>query len=382
MSGIDIKKIKNKKQIKDEHSWTDRLMNLLNKDISFGNKTLNDKKKLNFYNDLSILLSSGIDLHSTLDLMCDEVSGKDEKDIYINVRNNVLNGASLSEAMERTEKFSIYEYYSLKIGEESGCLMDVLQDLVNYFTKKIEQKRKMSSAFSYPIIVLATAVLAVIFMMSFVVPMFEDVFKRFGNDLPYITKITIKISHLISTNISVIIVILVALFLSIQVLKKNEKFKKLQSLCLLHIPFIGEMIRKMYLARFCLAMSLLTGARTPLLNALGLVKQMIVFYPLQKSIAIIENDILHGKSLYESMAKFTIYDRRMISLVKVAEEVNQLDTVFNRLKIQYMDDVDYQTGTIGNVLEPLMIILIGIFVGVILVAMYLPMFKLSTTIAM
>ena len=79
------------------------------------------------------------------------------------------------------------------------------------------------------------------------------------------------------------------------------------------------------------------------------------------------------------MSKFPIYDKRMVSLVKVGEEVNQLDTVFNRLKTQYMDDVDYQTGIVGSILEPLMIILIGLFVGVILIAMYLPIFKLSTS---
>ena len=93
-----------------------------------------------------------------------------------------------------------------------------------------------------------------------------------------------------------------------------------------------------------------------------------------------EHDIMHGKTLHESMSKFSIYDRRMLSLVKVGEEVNQLDTVFNRLKTQYMDDVDYRTGMMGSILEPLMIILIGLFVGVILIAMYLPIFKLSTSI--
>ncbi len=380
MPGIEIKQIKKKQQKEEKTSWADSLMTLLNKDISFGSKKLNDKKKSNFYNDLHILLSSGIDLRSTLELMCEEVTKKEEKEIYENIKNKVLSGSGLSEALEQTGKFSAYEFYSIRIGEETGCLIDVLKDIGIYFTKKIEQKRKMTSAFAYPVFVLSAAVLAVMFMLTFVVPMFEDIFARFGNDLPYLTKMVINISNFISGNMVLLVLILLLIAFGIYYLRKNEKFRQMQSLWLLHIPFFGELSRKMYLARFCLAMALLTGAHTPLLHALGLVKKMITFYPLQKSIDTIEHDIMHGKTLHESMSKFSIYDRRMLSLVKVGEEVNQLDTVFNRLKTQYMDDVDYRTGMMGSILEPLMIILIGLFVGVILIAMYLPIFKLSTSI--
>jgi type IV pilus assembly protein PilC len=380
MSGIEIKKIKKKSQKEEKPSWAESLTAVLNKDISLGSKKLNDKKKANFYNDLYILLSSGIDLRSTLELMCEEVTKKDEKEIYESIKNKVLSGCGLSEALEQTGKFSAYEFYSIRIGEETGCLIDVLKDIGIYFTKKIEQKRKMTGAFAYPVFVLSAAVLAVVFMLTFVVPMFEDIFARFGNDLPYLTKVVINVSNFISNHVALLLTLLLLIAVGIYYLRKNEKFKQLQSAWLLHIPFFGELSRKMYLARFCLAMALLTGAHTPLLHALGLVKKMITFYPLQKSIDTMEHDIMHGKTLHESMSKFSIYDRRMLSLVKVGEEVNQLDTVFNRLKTQYMDDVDYRTGMMGSILEPLMIILIGLFVGVILIAMYLPIFKLSTSI--
>ncbi|MDR1678832.1 MAG: type II secretion system F family protein [Prevotellaceae bacterium] len=377
---ISIAQIKDRKQAGAKSQWTGKFAELLSKDISFGGKKMTDKKKVNFYNDLSILLSSGIDLRSTLDLMCEETNQKNEKEIYTGIREKVLSGASLSEAIWQTEKFSMYEYQSIKIGEETGCLSDVLQDLVGYYTKKIEQGRKMKSAFSYPLFVLGASVLAVIFMMTFVVPMFEDIFSRFGNDLPALTKAIINISHFISKHIMLIIIILTVLIIAFSLLKKQEKYRQTKAVAMLRIPFFGELIRKMYLARFCLSMSLLVNAHIPLLQALGLIKKMITFYPLQKSIAVIENDILHGKTLHESMSAFPIYDKRMISLVKVGEEVNQLGSIFNRLKTQYMDDVDYQTGMVGSILEPLMIVIIGLFVGIILIAMYLPIFKLSTSI--
>ncbi len=378
--GIQISQVKNKKQATSQSQWAEKLTALMTKDISFGSKKMTDKKKINFYNDLSVLLSSGIDLRTTLDLMCDEASKKDEKELYADIKEKVLGGMGLSEAIGQTGKFSMYEYQSVRIGEETGCLSEVLRDLVGYYAKKIEQGRKMKSAFSYPIFVLGASVLAVIFMMVFVVPMFEDIFTRFGNDLPALTKMIINVSEFMSRNILLIIIVIAAAIISLSLLKKLEKFRQMQAIMLLRIPFFGELSRKMYLARFCLSMSLLTNAHIPLLQALDLVKKMITFYPLQKSIAVIENDILHGKSLHESMAAFPIYDKRMVSLVKVGEEVNQLGTIFNRLKTQYMDDVDYQTSMVGGILEPLMIVVIGIFVGTILIAMYLPIFKLSTSI--
>lgn len=106
---------------------------------------------------------------------------------------------------------------------------------------------------------------------------------------------------------------------------------------------------------------------------------MIEFYPIKISLEVIEKDIMKGKSFHESLSQFNIYEKKMISLVKVGEEVNQLYSVFNRLKNQYMEEVDYQTSMISNILEPLMIIFVGIFVGFILVSMYLPIFKLSTS---
>jgi type IV pilus assembly protein PilC len=136
----------------------------------------------------------------------------------------------------------------------------------------------------------------------------------------------------------------------------------------------------MYLARFSLAMALLTSAHIPVLQSLGLIKKMIPFYPIQSSLETIEEDIMKGKPFHESLSKFKIYDRRMVSLIKVGEEVNQLDIVFNRLKNQYMEEVDYQTSMASGILEPLMIVFVGIFVGIILISMYLPIFELSTSI--
>lgn len=380
MATIDIKQLnKNTSSKKRKDNKSDLLKTLMTKEISFGSNELNDKKKSNFYNNLHVLLSSGIDLKSTLDLMCEDVTDKEEKETYTKIREYILTGSSLSDAITNTQKFSAYESYSIKIGEETGCLDIILKELVSYFAKKIEQKRKMKSAFSYPIFVFLISIIAVIFMMIFVVPMFQDVFARFGNDLPYMTQIVINISHGISNHIFEILIGIATLILLFILFQRNEKYEKIKSAVLLHIPFFGELLRKMYLARFSLAMSLLSSAHIPVLQSLGLIKKMIPFYPIKMSLDIVEEEIMKGKSLHESLKQFKIYDNRMVSLIKVGEEVNQLDKVFDRLKTQYMEDVDYQTNMASSIIEPLMIVIVGLFVGVILISMYLPIFKLSTS---
>ncbi|MEM9023679.1 MAG: type II secretion system F family protein, partial [Bacteroidota bacterium] len=128
------------------------------------------------------------------------------------------------------------------------------------------------------------------------------------------------------------------------------------------------------------SMHLLTASQTPLVEALNLVEKMISFYPMEAALPHIRNGILQGEALHASLARFPVFNKRMVSLIKVAEEVNQLDMIFEKLSHQYSDEVEHQTGMIGSVIEPIMIIFIAVFVGFILIAMYLPLFELSTTI--
>ena len=174
------------------------VFDFLNKDIRLFENQLNDKKKERFYSELNILFSAGVDIKTALELIEEEQLKKADKELFGNIRELIVNGGSLSEAIRTTGKFSTYEYYSIKIGEESGRLPEVLEELAVFFSKKIRQKRLVLNALSYPSIVFLTAFGAIFFMMKFIVPMFADVFLRFGGDLPYITKLIIKISKAFS----------------------------------------------------------------------------------------------------------------------------------------------------------------------------------------
>jgi len=255
-----------------------------------------------------------------------------------------------------------------------------LLELSTFFAKKIQQKRQLTSALSYPAVVFFASFGAIFFMMKFVVPMFADVFKRFKGELPYFTKVIIHLSDAFSNYSIYFFVGFVLLVVFIYNQRKAVWFRKLGAELVLRTPIMKDLIGKIYLARFCQSMNLLISARTPLVTAIELVKKMVDFYPIEVSLDTVQNDLLKGQSLYVSLSKFKIYNKRMISLLKVAEEVNQLDTMFAKLAKQYSDEVEHQTSIIGSLIEPIMIIFLGLLVAIILVAMYLPLFQMGSTV--
>ena len=380
---IEIKHIQpvTKKQMQQtESNFVARVFALLNKDIKLGGGALKDKKKESFYSELHILLSSGIDIRSALDIIVDEQTSEEDKKLFNKIKNDIISGAGLSEAIYKTGKFSTYEYYSLKIGEESGRIKDVLADLTLYFSKKIKQRRQLTSALTYPVLVIITAIFAVGFMLNFIVPMFMDVFKLFNGEMPALTKMIISVSLFFKAYTWLMLLVIISIVVFILSVRKKDFYRARASAIMLKTPLLGDVVKKIYLTRFCQSMALLLGAKTPMIRSLQLVKHMIGFYPFEKAFEIMESDIMHGKLLHESMARFSFFDTRIISLVRVAEEVNQLEVIFARLNTQYNDELEHRIGMLSSLLEPVMIIVVGGLVAVILISMYLPLFQLSSSV--
>ena len=310
----------------------------------------------------------------------DEQKSEQDKNLFKTLKTDVIAGSGLSDAVKRTGKFSTYEYYSLRIGEESGRIKDVLADLSLFFSKKIKQRRQLTSALTYPILVIITAIFAVGFMLNFIVPMFMDVFKRFNGEMPALTKTIISISLFFKAWSWLLFLALLTIIVTILSVRKKKYYRARSSAIMIRMPLFGDVVKKIYLTRFCQSMALLLGAKTPMLRSLQLVKHMIGFYPFEKALEIMESDVLHGKLLHQSMAQFSLFDTRIISLVRVAEEVNQLDIIFAKLNNQYNDELEHHIGMLSSLLEPVMIIVVGLLVAVILISMYLPLFQLSSSV--
>lgn len=370
---IDLGKI-----IRADEKKSSGIGQLLDREISFRRGGWNDRKKERFYSELHVLLQAGVDIRTAFEMLESEAEKKEEKELYKQLLGSIVKGSTLPGAIAATGKFSDYEFYCMRIGEESGRMNEVLQDLAGYYAKKIKQVRKVKSALSYPAVVIAVATGAVWFMLRFVVPMFSDMLTRFHTELPSITRWIIGLSGWLGTYGPWLLLSFAATIGAMYSQRKQNWYRRSASKLVLRLPYAGRIVQKIYLERFCHAMHLLLASRTPLVNALALVQKMTGFYPIEKSLETIGLEITRGKSLHESLAAFPVYNRRMISLIRVAEEVNQLDLMFGKLSQQYTEEIEHETSVLGSMIEPLMIVFLGLMVAVILIAMYLPMFRLST----
>jgi type IV pilus assembly protein PilC len=378
---IDLKELsvqgtKTKKEVKESNP-----LSFLNKEISFSGNKLKDKQKEDFYSSLSMLLSSGIDMRSALKIIFEEQRRKKEKEIFNQLYENLVGGDNLSGAMKNSEKFTAHECFSVGIGEETGRLKEVLHDLALFFSNRIKQRRQLVNTFTYPVIVIATALLVVVFMMNFIVPMFVDIFSRFNGELPLLTQWVMNASEAFKENFWIGLLFIIGIVAFIMSARKSLWFRKYSSQIAIKIPVVGTMLVKAYLARFCQTMSLLMAARIPLLRAIRLMGKMISFYPFEQALLHFEDEILHGKTLYDGMEKFNFFDAKIRSLTKVGEEINQLDVIYENLSKQYSEELQHQVGILNGLLEPILIIFVGLLVAVILVAMYLPMFQMSNSFA-
>lgn len=350
----------------------------LNQDISFLTKKFGDKQKESFYAELGTLLDAGVDIRTGLDIIETEQRKKKDKLLIQKLKEDVVQGLSLSQALQKHKDFTEYEYYSIQIGEETGKLSLILKELSLFYKKKVKQRMQMVSAMTYPIIVLSFATVAVIFLLRFIVPMFRDIFSRFGSDLPALTEAVISASDFIGNNFYYLLLIILLIIIGTRFVRQKEWYRKYKTAIILRIPVFGATIKKIQLSRFSQAMSLLAASKVPLVRSIQLVKKMVTFYPIQSSLDQIEKDIVQGKPLYESLSQFKIYNKKLVSLIKVGEEVNQLDRFFEKINDQYQDEVEAQSKALSSLMEPILIIFLGIVVGIILVAMYLPLFSLST----
>jgi len=359
--------------------------NFLKKDFALFGKRLSDKKKERFYAKLHVLLAAGMDIKRGLELIERTLQLKSDKELIHTLHQKIVGGGKekggtpLSQAMKESKKFSPYEYISVFIGEESGKLVAVLKELAAFYQNKIKLQRQVMNIASYPALVLILTIGVTFFMIRFVIPMLANSLKRLGKELPPLTKFVIDSSELIATYFPFALILLVVLIVLAVSQKEKRWYRKLNSNIILSIPIVGNIYRKIYLGRFCNAMALLINAKVDTYRALDLVQKMIRFYPIENSLESIRQAFLQdGTPIHKSMARFSIYDEEMTALLEVGDEVNKLDEMFSDLSRQYRDDIEHQANLLNNQMQVILLVLIGAIGGIIVVAMYLPMFEYST----
>jgi type IV pilus assembly protein PilC len=355
----------------------DGLVKLMQTDISIGGGGLGIKFKESLYMELETLLVAGLDLQSGLEILTQGQTKKKHTKLLEDIRAAVISGSSFSAALAQTGKFSDYEVFSIQIGEESGKLNEVLHELRLFFEKMIQFRRQLVGALTYPMFILGFSLLAVYFLLNKLVPVFSGVYARFDGELPALTRLIIDLSGKTQRLGPWVMLGLLVLALVIYLNREQELVRKYRAWLVLRLPVFGNIVYNIYLARFCQSMHLLLQSKVPLLQASSLVGKMVRLYPIEQSLTVASHDIMNGKSLHESLGKSGFYSKKMLSLIKIGEESGQLDQIFKRLAQQHNAEAEQAAGVAGSLIEPIIIIFLGLLVGVILVAMYLPLFQMG-----
>jgi type IV pilus assembly protein PilC len=383
LATIDLSKYSEKQTKKVSKQTAENksgISEILNTEISFFEKQFGAKEKESIYSELGLLISTGVDIKTAFEIIEEDIPNKKHKALLEKIKNDIISGKRIYEAFGEHDKiFSKYEVQSIKIGEESGKLADVLKELGAFYESSIKLRRQIVGVLTYPVVVTSMAILTVYFMLSFVVPIFSDIFTQTGGELPAITQFLIKLSNKSSMIFYILFGFIAAMVLIHKTQSKKEWYRKYTSTFFLKIPVVNKLIQKIYLARFCQSMKLLAGAKVMINDALDLVTNMIEYYPIEKALEEAKNEVVkEGKLLNESLAKHTIFPKKLVALIKLSEEVNAPEIIFEKLHQQYSAEIEHQQAVVGKLIEPIFIIILGLFVGFILVAMYLPMFEMSS----
>lgn len=344
-----------------------------------GQIRLTDQKKRLFYSQLHVLLRAGMNFASSFSVITEGAKGR-EKELYEELFSDVISGDSLWLAM-RAQDFSALDYGVVRVGEESGNLMAALAFLSEYYERKEAQRRAIVGAISYPAIVLIVAVVIVIFMLSVVVPMFEQVYSRMGGELPGLTRFIIGLSSWMPVFLSIVLGALGFVYILHRRYHDVPWYQSLRAKIILAMPGLSSLVKKSQVSRFCQILKLLVSSDVPLIQSLELVSGILTLYPYKQSLSYVSDEVRAGSLMADAFAAYPeLYDRKFLVMLRVGEETNSLDAMTKTLSDDLAEELNYQIKQMNNMLEPALIIFIGVIVAFVLISMYLPMFKLGMTI--
>lgn len=332
-----------------------------------------------FYTELHALLTAGLDFSHAFVLLIDSEQEIRLKTLLQHLYADVVGGTTLWQAMERSGAFYPLDCGVVRIGEQTGRLPETLDFLRDYYHKRAAQRRMVSSAVSYPLVILCTAVAVVVFMLAVIVPMFEQVYARMGGELPALTRAIITLSKLLPSYALGVSLIVTLVGVWWYRNRYNEKLQHRQAALLLRLPIVGDIVRKNYQAQFCKLLFLLSSSGVPLLTGVAMLADVIDFYPYRQSLSRICRALEQGEPFSAGLAQYPmLYDHKLTALIRVGEETNRLPDMLHRQGDTLTEELEYQIKRMGSLLEPVLILLVGLLVAVILISMYLPMFRLGS----
>jgi type IV pilus assembly protein PilC len=354
----------------------------LQMDISLGPKRVKAAELTVMSRQLATMISSGMTLLRAFYVLEEQVENPKLRETLSAVREDIEAGLNFSDALERHPKvFNPLYVAMVRSGETGGVLEEALERISDQLEKDDSLRRQVKSAMAYPVVVFSFAMLVLIGMIAFIVPVFVGVFEDFGGELPLITRFTVGLSDAVTGQWYFLIAGAVAITVGFRKWKKSSWGRPQWDAFRLRIPFsIGKTVQKISLARWSRTFSALYGAGVPIMHAIEVTGQTAGNAVVDKAMAAVIESVKSGGSIATPLKEAPIFPPMVVQMIAIGEETGNLDTMLSKVADFYEDEVSAAIKALTSILEPVMIVMVGAIVGFIVVAMYMPMFKVYDSI--
>ncbi|HYQ15730.1 MAG TPA: type II secretion system F family protein [Polyangiaceae bacterium] len=342
------------------------------------------KDLVTFTRLFATMIDAGLPLIQCLDILSNQQSNKNFAVVLKDIKNNVEQGATFSEALKRHPRVFDELFTNLvHAGEVGGILDSIMSRLSIYLEKRQKLVRQVRGAMVYPSVVIVIAIVVMAVLLTFVIPAFEGMFAEFGggaDNLPWLTRALIAISKSFVSFMPLIILVGVALVVTVSYVNRQPNGKRFFHQTYLKLPVMGPVLRKIAVSRFTRTLGTLLQSGVPILDALEICARTSGNVIIESGIMNVRQSISEGKNMAEPLAATGVFPDMVVQMIAVGEQTGALDQMLNKIADFYEEETDVAVAALTSALEPILMVGVGGMVGVVLIAMYLPIFSLAGNI--
>lgn len=335
-----------------------------------------------FSRQLATMLQAGIPLVQAFEIVGAGHDNPAMQKLILSIKQDLEGGTALAEALAKHPLYFDDLYINLvEVGEHAGSLDALLDKVATYKEKTEAIKKKIKKALFYPAAVVVVAIIVTTILLIFVIPQFEDLFKGFGADLPAFTRLVIDVSYFMRSQGWLLIgVVGGGIWAYLEARKRSKRLREIEDRLMLKLPVIGPILVKAAIARFARTLSTMFSSGVPLVEALESVAGATGNIIYEKAVMDMKDEVSTGQRLQRSMENTGLFPNMVIQMIAVGEESGSLDSMSAKVADFYEADVDNAVDAMSSLLEPLIMAILGVLVGGLVVAMYLPIFKMGAVI--
>jgi len=349
--------------------------------VSWLQPKVKEKDIILFARQFSTMIDAGLPIIQCLEILHTQQDNKTFKRMIKEIKEQVEGGATLAEALKRFPKhFDDLFVNMIAAGEAGGILDAILRRLAAYMEKAAKLKSQVKGAMTYPIVTLIIAAVVLGVILVFVIPVFEEMFADFGGELPVPTQIVVKMSDMVKSKILYIIIGIFIFGVALKKFYATEKGQDVVDDVVLKIPVVGELLRKVAVAKFTRTMGTMLASGVAILEALDIVAKTSGNRTIERAIYDVRSGIAEGRTMADPLAESGVFPAMVCQMISVGESTGALDAMLEKIADFYDEEVDQAVENLTSLIEPFMLVFLGVTIGGLVIAMYLPIFKMAGAI--